>query len=127
MVVSEYVRLPKRGISCLQETPIPGAYRTRGFVDDLHHSRKTYGFRDGSRAKSASHQRFERTGQFLLPGEYRTTDSIQSLGKKKMTYGFKAIQRDEGPKIGHGYGDKVGGGIPSPLRGLSCCVYEVGE
>ena len=44
-----------------------------------------------------------------------------------MTYGFKAIQRDEGPKIGHGYGDKVSGGIPSPLGGLSCCVCGVGE
>lgn len=103
--------------SSLQETPIPGAYRVKGFVDDLHRSRGTYGFRDSSRAKSASHQRFERTGQLLLPGEYRTVDSLHSLGMKKMTYGFKATQRDEGPKIGHGYGDKV-----SSVPSLSFCV-----
>ena len=76
-------------------------------MDELHRTRNTYGFRDCSRAKSASHQRFQKTGQHLLPGEYSTEDFIQSLGKKKITYGFKATNREEGPKIGHGYGDKV--------------------
>ncbi len=34
-------------------------------------------------------------------------DFVQETGRKSVTYGFKAIERDQGPKIGHGYGDKV--------------------
>lgn len=91
----------------LQETPIPGSYSHRGFVDDLHSQPGTYRFRDTSRVKSASHQRFERMGQQLLPGAYETPGFVHTLTKKKVTYGFLATERDEGPKIGHGYGDKV--------------------
>ena len=79
-------------------------------MDDLHSRPGTYHFRDSSRVKSASHQRFDRTGQVLLPGAYETDSFVQSLGKKKVTYGFQAIERDEGPKIGHSCGDKVGHG-----------------
>ena len=91
----------------LQETPIPGSYSHRGFVDDLHSQPGTYRFRDTSRVKSASHQRFERMGQQLLPGAYEVPGFVHTLTKKKVTYGFLATERDEGPKIGHGYGDKV--------------------
>ena len=77
-------------------------------MDDLHSRPGTYHFRDSSRVKSASHQRFDRTGQALLPGAYETDSFVHSLGKKKVTYGFQAIERDEGPKIGHSCGDKVG-------------------
>ena len=90
-----------------QETPIPGSYNQKGFVEDLHSQPGTYHFRDTSRVKSASHQRFERTGHQLLPGAYDTPDFVQQLSQKKVTYGFLATERDEGPKIGHGYGDKV--------------------
>lgn len=92
----------------LQETPIPGRYSHKGFVDDLQSQPGTYRFRDSSRVKSASHQRFERTGQQLLPGAYEIPGFVHTLTKKKVTYGFLATERDEGPKIGHGYGDKVG-------------------
>lgn len=91
----------------LQETPIPGSYSHRGFVDDLHSQPGTYRFRDTSRVKSASHQRFDRMGQHLLPGAYEVPGFVHTLTKKKVTYGFLATERDEGPKIGHGYGDKV--------------------
>lgn len=91
----------------MQETPLPGAYHVRTFVDDLHKQPSTYRFRDSSRVKSASHQRFERTGDLLMPGAYEKEDFLGELTKKRRTYGFKAIEREEGPKIGHGYGDKV--------------------
>ena len=90
-----------------QETPNPGSYRSSGFLDDLQKQRSSYGFRDSSRVKSASHQKFERTGKTLLPGAYMHNDFLSDSAKKKTTFGFKAIQRDEGPKIGHGYLDKV--------------------
>lgn len=34
-------------------------------------------------------------------------DFVQEIGKKPATYGFRRIERDQGPKIGHGCGDKV--------------------
>ncbi len=34
-------------------------------------------------------------------------DFIQDTGRKPLTYNFKAIERDQGPKIGHGCLDKV--------------------
>ena len=92
---------------CLQETPLPGSYRIGSFLDDLQHQPSSYRFRDSSRAKSASHQRFERHGSSLLPGAYEKEDFLQEGSKRKMAYGFKAVERDQGPKIGHGYLDKV--------------------
>jgi len=90
-----------------QETPIPGAYQIGGFVDELYKTRCSYRFRDTSRAKSASHQKFVGTGQMLIPGRYDIEDFLQDNGKKPLTYGFKAVERDQGPKIGHGCLDKV--------------------
>ncbi len=86
---------------------MPGAYQVGTFLDKLQEQPSTYRFRDSSRAKSASHQRFVRTGDTLLPGAYETTDFLDETSKRKMTYGFKGIERKDGPKIGHGCGDKV--------------------
>ena len=90
-----------------QETPIPGTYRVKGFLDELQKNPNSYRFRDSSRVKSASHQRFTRSGEMLIPGAYEHEDFLQESGKKAATFGFKGIERDKGPKIGHGYGDKV--------------------
>ena len=84
----------------------------KGFVDDLHRNPNSYHFRDSSRAKSASHQKYTRTGEMLIPGAYETEDFLQESGKKAATFGFKSINREQGPKIGHGYGDKVDDGPP---------------
>ena len=73
----------------------------------MQKSRYSYRFRDTSRAKSASHQRFIGTGEMLIPGRYDVEDFVQDSGKKTMTYGFKAIERHQGPKIGPGFYDKV--------------------
>lgn len=43
----------------------------------------------------------------LIPGAYQVDDFVTETGKKATTYGFKGIERHQGPKIGHGYGDKV--------------------
>ena len=86
---------------------MPGSYRVGGFLDELQKRPSTYSFRDSSRVKSASHQRFEKTGKTLLPGAYNCTGFVQNLETKHMTYGFKGIEREQGPKIGHGCPDKV--------------------
>lgn len=90
-----------------QDTPVPGSYKMKGFVDDLQKAPNSYRFRDTSRVKSASHQRFNKSGEMLIPGAYEHEDFLQESGKKLMTFGFKGVERGKGPKIGHGYGDKV--------------------
>ena len=42
-----------------------------------------------------------------MPGAYDTEDFVSQATKKQVTFGFKAIDREQGPKIGHGCGDKV--------------------
>ena len=91
----------------LQDTPNPGSYKQKSFLEELQYKRGTYHFQDTPRAKSASHQQFSRTGQHLLPGAYNIPDFLESMGKKKVTYGFVNTKRGQGPKIGHGFGDKV--------------------
>lgn len=90
-----------------QETPLPGAYRIGSFLDDLQKQPGTYRFRDSSRVKSASHQRFARCGEALLPGAYEQSDFVSDLAQQPKTYSFKNIKRGQEIKIGHGYGDKV--------------------
>jgi len=41
-----------------------------------------------------------------LPGAYEHEDFLMQTTRRQMTYGFKDITREDGPKIGHGYGDK---------------------
>lgn len=58
----------------------------------------------GRRPTSA---RFYSTGEILIPGAYENKDFLDNLGRKPKTYNFRSIDREQGPKIGHGYGDKV--------------------
>ena len=82
-------------------------------MDELQKTSNTYCFRDTSRVKSASHQRFTKTGEMLIPGAYEHEDFLQESGKKSATFGFKRVERGKEPKIGHGYGDKVSDVKPS--------------
>ena len=77
----------------------------KDFVDDLRGKHVTYGFRNvGRRPNSA---RLHSSGEVLLPGAYEHRDFIDIDGKKSMTYNFRSTDRNSGPKIGHGYGDKA--------------------
>ena len=58
----------------------------------------------GRRPTSA---RFYSTGEILIPGAYENKDFLDDLVRKPKTYNFRSIDREQGPKIGHGYGDKV--------------------
>ena len=46
-------------------------------------------------------------GDVLLPGAYDSSDFLLESARKIETFGFKAVDRESGPKIGHGCGDKV--------------------
>lgn len=102
-----FLNLHTQSYFCFQDTPVPGSYRIGSFLEDLHQKPNTYHFRDSSRGKVASHQRFEKTGATLMPGAYETEDFVLKAAKRQVTFGFKAMDREQGPKIGHGYGDKV--------------------
>jgi len=65
----------------------------------------TYGFRDVPRDKKPFD--LQRTGSLLLPGAYEHKDFLEESAKKAQSYCFKSVGRDRGPKIGHGYFDKV--------------------
>ena len=43
----------------------------------------------------------------LIPGRYDMEDFLQDTSKRPLTYGFKAVEREQGPKIGQGCLDKV--------------------
>ena len=95
------------GCSPLQETPSPGAYRLGDFVEDLRKRPTTYGFRNTGRRPQSASAASAPSGDTLLPGAYEHKDFLEQSFRRSMAYSFRAIDRDSGPKIGHGYGDKV--------------------
>ena len=62
----------------------------------------------------------------MLPGAYETQGFLQDMSKKKVSYGFLGIERGAGPKIGHGYGDKVGLFCQYNVR-VSCLCIGTGH
>lgn len=76
-------------------------------MDDLRKKHTTYGFRNVGRRPNSAGERFASSGELLLPGAYQHRDFVEQSLKRPMAYSFSAIDRDSGPKIGHGYGDKV--------------------
>lgn len=74
-------------------------------MDDLQDQTTTYGFRGTGRRPTSA--RFHSAGEVLLPGAYEQQDFLDELVSRPATYNFRGLNRDSGPKIGHGYGDKV--------------------
>lgn len=88
----------------VKETPTPGSYQHKGFLEDLHSQTNTYGFRNTGRRPTSA--RFYTSGEILLPGAYEHADFLDDVTRKPKTYNFRSTEREAGPKIGHGYGDK---------------------
>eukprot|EP00112_Aurelia_sp_Birch-Aquarium-sp1_P015647 Seg349.10 transcript_id=Seg349.10/GoldUCD/mRNA.D3Y31 product="Protein STPG4" protein_id=Seg349.10/GoldUCD/D3Y31 len=79
----------------IKNTPIPGTYEVKTFLDDLNAQpiSKSYGFKSEGRKKNADPSR---KGHYLMPGLYQRKDSIvDELQKKKMTYSFAAVSRED--------------------------------
>ena len=64
-----------------------------------------YAFRSVSRKKEPVS--YQGKGEVLMPGAYETKDFLHDMTTKAQTYNFKGVEREDGPKIGHGFGDKV--------------------
>ncbi|XP_034537502.1 protein STPG4 isoform X2 [Notolabrus celidotus] len=103
-------------LGTLKDTPIPGLYHIRDFIEEaeLNPVRKTYGFKSvGRRAQTLG----IRNGDLLLPGAYGYTDSIQEVLKHKASYSFKNCPRP----------DIVTLGIRDEHIHTSPCDYNVSE
>lgn len=76
----------------LKETPAPGAYETRGFVDDLNGGpvRHTYNFKGSGRKRDI---KAVKGGEVLLPGAYNHHDFLHYVSVRPSTYRFKGPGR----------------------------------
>ena len=80
-----------------QETPVPGAYENKDFLEDIESRTVTYQFKNEGRKKDPDSQR---KGSLLLPGAYERDDLVADLDKKYATYSFKNTTRDSGVSLG---------------------------
>ena len=88
-------------IVVFQETPVPGTYETRSFVDDLNGPVHTsYNFKGSGRKRDL---KVVKTGEVLLPGAYNHLDFIHTTAGRPLTYRFKGPGRKSTPA---GYADK---------------------
>ncbi|CAH1263299.1 protein STPG4-like isoform X1 [Branchiostoma lanceolatum] len=79
--------------SWLKETPVPGTYESRDFLEDqeLNPVPITYNFKNEGRKKDAD---VLRRGDTLLPGAYNLKDFLYPMQKSLHTYSFKNSNRD---------------------------------
>jgi hypothetical protein len=92
----------------VRDTPNPGAYDLKDFLYDLDLRPGTYNFKGTGRlSKLGNFLETGDQGPYLLPGCYDKSDFVQEAAKRPRTYNFKSTDREAGPKIGHGFGDKV--------------------
>ena len=89
-----------------QETPNPGAYDIKDFVQEMDTVpiRQTYRFRDSGRKKTADNSR---KGVTLMPGLYKHRTFVDDIGKRQITYSFKGCDRYHVPTALVGYMDRV--------------------
>lgn len=82
-----------------QDTPIPGTYHVRDFVEeaDLNPVKKTYGFKGVGRKTQTLGVR---KGDLLLPGAYEYTDSTQEVLMHQASYSFKNCPRPDISTLG---------------------------
>ncbi|XP_013766821.1 protein STPG4 [Pundamilia nyererei] len=81
-------------LGALRDTPIPGTYHVRDFVEeaDLNPVKKTYGFKGVGRKTQTLGVR---KGDLLLPGAYEYTDSTQEVLMHQASYSFKNCPRPD--------------------------------
>ncbi|CAI5653348.1 unnamed protein product [Oreochromis niloticus] len=81
-------------LGTLRDTPIPGTYHVRDFVEeaDLNPVKKTYGFKGVGRK---TQMLGVRKGDLLLPGAYDYTDSTQEVLMHQASYSFKNCPRPD--------------------------------
>lgn len=76
----------------MQETPVPGTYEIRDFLQDkeLNRIKASYNFKGEGRQKKPG---ILPDGEVLLPGAYSHTDFLETLDKRHITYQFTGSGR----------------------------------
>ncbi|XP_062502237.1 protein STPG4-like [Corticium candelabrum] len=93
--------------SYIKDTPNPGAYDIKDFLHYLEQRPGSYNFKgQGRQGKLLNFLEPGDHGPYLLPGCYNTKDFVEEASTRQWSYNFKSIDRETGPKIGHGCGDK---------------------
>ncbi|KAL0964362.1 hypothetical protein UPYG_G00322830 [Umbra pygmaea] len=102
-------------MSTLKETPIPGRYHIRDFIEEagLNPVCKTYGYKGTGRDVPLQ----MRKGDLLLPGAYNFIDSTQLALQRQTSYSFKNCPRPNNYTLG----------IRDKEIDLSPCQYNVTE
>lgn len=82
-----------------QNSPIPGTYHIRDFIEEmgLNPVTKTYGFKSTGRDTLMM---CVRRGDVLLPGAYNFTDSTNEALRRQATYSFKNCARPDNYTLG---------------------------
>ena len=95
-----------------QETPVPGTYELRDFLQEkeLDRIKATYNFKGEGRKKKPG---ILPDGAILLPGAYQHKDFLEDLTEQQLTYQFKNSGRK-----------RVLPGIKDPDCNVSPCEYE---
>uniref|UniRef100_K1RBD6 Uncharacterized protein C2orf61-like protein n=1 Tax=Magallana gigas TaxID=29159 RepID=K1RBD6_MAGGI len=85
------------------ETPLPGAYESGTFLEDLQRRQNTYRFKsDGRKIDPHPHGK----GAILLPGAYEFQPFLDRLEQAPATYNFKATDRSKQNFLVIGHKDK---------------------
>ncbi|XP_054758362.2 protein STPG4-like [Lytechinus pictus] len=74
----------------IRETPMPGAYDFKPFLEDFETRPATYCFKGEGRKKDAANQG---KGVVLMPGAYEAKDNMYFLDRTRNTYTFKNTSR----------------------------------
>ena len=95
-----------------QETPVPGSYELRDFLQEkeLNRINPTYNFKNEGRKKKPG---IIPDGATLLPGAYEHKDFLDNLMEQQLTYQFKSSGRK-----------RVLPGIKDPDCNVAPCEYE---
>ncbi|XP_041353544.1 protein STPG4-like isoform X2 [Gigantopelta aegis] len=88
----------------LRETPKPGAYAIKTFLNELSERPNTYRFKSDGRKLNTD---IVQTGATLLPGAYSYTDFIHETEKRPATYNFRSVSRDDADILYYGKPDKT--------------------
>lgn len=89
----------------IRETPKPGSYEQRSFLEEMRARPNTYRFKgDGRKLDPQPHGK----GAVLLPGAYEAHNFLEELDKTPApaTYRFKGPSRDASDILGFGTRDK---------------------
>lgn len=88
----------------IKETPVPGAYESGTFIDEMRVRPNTYRFKTDGRKINPQPQIGK--GESLMPGAYEYEDLAANIDRSRSTYAFRDTSRDHKDFLNFGVKDK---------------------